>query len=98
MKQQSKSLARLWSYLKAYRFSLFFAVFLKIVKRHYSVIRHCIGSLPSQESTRNITFMANGVAGAGINTGYIAKQFLVFLSLAWSFSMSWVLLTTQTTL
>lgn len=37
MKTQS-SLARLWSYLKAYRFSVFFAVFLKVLSVVMSVL------------------------------------------------------------
>ena len=38
MKQQS-SLARLWSYLKAYRFSVFFAVFFENSQRHNECYR-----------------------------------------------------------
>ena len=64
MKQQS-SLARLWSYLKAYRFSVFFAVFLKIVSVIMSVIEPFVLGLAITELTSNLLAMANGVAGAG---------------------------------
>ena len=50
MKQQS-SLARLWSYLKAYRFSVFFAVFLKIVSVIMSVIEPFVLGLAITELT-----------------------------------------------
>ncbi|ETJ06982.1 MAG: Multidrug resistance ABC transporter ATP-binding and permease protein, partial [Streptococcus parasanguinis DORA_23_24] len=57
MKQQS-SLARLWSYLKAYRFSVFFAVFLKIVSVIMSVIEPFILGLAITELTSNLLAMA----------------------------------------
>ena len=78
MKQQS-SLARLWSYLKAYRFSVFFAVFLKIVSVIMSVIEPFILGLAITELTSNLLAMANGVAGAGINTNYIAVILVIYL-------------------
>ena len=78
MKQQS-SLARLWSYLKAYCFSVFFAVFLKIVSVIMSVIEPFILGLAITELTSNLLAMANGVAGAGINTSYIAVILVIYL-------------------
>lgn len=78
MKQQS-SLARLWSYLKAYRFSVFFAVFLKIVSVIMSVIEPFVLGLAITELTSNLLAMANGVAGAGINTSYIAVILVIYL-------------------
>ena len=78
MKQQS-SLARLWSYLKAYRFSVFFAVFLKIVSVIMSVIEPFILGLAITELTSNLLAMANGVAGTGINTSYIAVILVIYL-------------------
>ena len=48
MKKQS-SLARLWSYLKAYRFSIFLAVFLKILSAVMSVIEPFVLGLPITE-------------------------------------------------
>ena len=78
MKQQS-SLARLWRYLKAYRFSVFFAVFLKIVSVIMSVIEPFVLGLAITELTRNLLAMANGVAGAGINTSYIAVILVIYL-------------------
>jgi len=78
MKQQS-SLARLWSYLKAYRFSVFFAVFLKIVSVIMSVIEPFVLGLAITELTSNLLAMANGVAGAAINTSYIAVILVIYL-------------------
>lgn len=78
MKQQS-SLARLWSYLTAYRFSVFFAIFLKIVSVIMSVIEPFILGLAITELTSNLLAMANGVAGAGINTSYIAVILVIYL-------------------
>ena len=78
MKQQS-SLARLWSYLKAYHFSVFFAIFLKIVSVIMSVIEPFILGLAITELTSNLLAMANGVAGAGINTSYIAVILIIYL-------------------
>lgn len=60
MKQQS-SLVRLWSYLKAYRFSVFFAVFLKIVSVIMSVIEPFVLGLAITELTSNLLAMANGL-------------------------------------
>ena len=78
MKQQS-SLARLWSYLTAYRFSVFFAIFLKIVSVIMSVIEPFILGLAITELTSNLLAMANGVAGAGINTLYIVVILVIYL-------------------
>lgn len=78
MKQQS-SLARLWSYLTAYRFSVFFAIFLKIVSVIMSVIEPFVLGLAITELTSNLLAMANGVAGAGINTSYIAVILVIYL-------------------
>ena len=78
MKNQS-SLARLWSYLKSYRFSVFFAVFLKIISVIMSVIEPFVLGLAITELTNNLLAMANGVAGAGINTSYIAVILVIYL-------------------
>lgn len=78
MKQQS-SLARLWSYLTAYHFSVFFAIFLKIVSVIMSVIEPFILGLAITELTSNLLAMANGVAGAGINTSYIVVILVIYL-------------------
>ena len=72
MKQQS-SLARLWSYLTAYRFSVFFAIFLKIVSVIMSVIEPFILGLAITELTSNLLAMANGV------TLYIVVILVIYL-------------------
>ena len=78
MKNQS-SLARLWSYLKAYRFYVFFAVFLKIISVIMSVIEPFVLGLAITELTSNLLDMANGVVGSGINTSYIAVILVIYL-------------------
>ena len=78
MKTQS-SLARLWSYLKAYRFSVFFAVFLKVLSVVMSVLEPFVLGLAITELTKNILDMTNGLAGAGINTGYIGTVLIIYL-------------------
>ncbi|CAM1659555.1 putative ABC transporter ATP-binding protein [Streptococcus oralis] len=78
MKTQS-SLARLWSYLKAYRFSVFFAVFLKILSVVMSVLEPFVLGLAITELTKNLLDMANSLAGARINTGYIGTVLTIYL-------------------
>ena len=78
MKKQS-SLARLWSYLKAYRLSIFLAVFLKILSAVMSVIEPFVLGLAITELTSNLLDMAKGVAGAGLNTSYIAIILAIYL-------------------
>lgn len=78
MKTQS-SLARLWSYLKAYRFSVFFAVFLKILSVVMSVLEPFVLGLAITELTKNLLDMANGLAGARINTDYIGTVLIIYL-------------------
>ena len=78
MKKQS-SLVRLWSYLKAYRFSIFLAVFLKILSAVMSVIEPFVLGLAITELTSNLLDMAKGIAGAGLNTSYIAIILVIYL-------------------
>lgn len=78
MKTQS-SLARLWSYLKAYRFSVFFAVFLKVLSVVMSVLEPFVLGLAITELTKNLIDMANGFAGARINTAYIGTVLIIYL-------------------
>ena len=78
MKTQS-SLARLWSYLKAYRFSVFFAVFLKVLSVVMSVLEPFVLGLAITELTKNFLDMAKGLSGAGINTGYIGTVLIIYL-------------------
>ncbi|KXT83057.1 ABC transporter, ATP-binding/permease protein [Streptococcus oralis] len=78
MKTQS-SLARLWSYLKAYRFSVFFAVFLKVLSVIMSVLEPFVLGLAITELTKNLLDMAKGVAGAELNIRYIAIILVLYL-------------------
>lgn len=78
MKTQS-SLARLWSYLKAYRFSVFFAVFLKVLSVVMSVLEPFVLGLAITELTKNLLDMAKGLSDAHINTGYIGTVLIIYL-------------------
>ena len=78
MKTQS-SLARLWSYLKAYRFSVFFAVFLKVLSVVMSVLEPFVLGLAITELTKNLLDMAKGLSGVSINTGYIGTVLIIYL-------------------
>lgn len=78
MKTQS-SLARLWSYLKAYRFSVFFAVFLKVLSVVMSVLEPFVLGLAITELTKNLLDMAKGLSGASINTAYIGTVLIIYL-------------------
>lgn len=78
MKTQS-SLARLWSYLKACRFSVFFAVFLKVLSVVMSVLEPFVLGLAITELTKNLLDMAKGLSGASINTGYIGTVLIIYL-------------------
>ena len=78
MKSQS-SLARLWSYLKAYRFSVFFAVFLKVLSVVMSVLEPFVLGLAITELTKNLLDMAKGLSDAHINTGYIGTVLIIYL-------------------
>ena len=78
MKTQS-SLARLWSYLKAYRFSVFFAVFLKVLSVVMSVLEPFVLGLAITELTKNLLDMVNGLSGAHINTAYIGTVLIIYL-------------------
>ncbi|MGT2742962.1 ABC transporter ATP-binding protein [Streptococcus plurextorum] len=72
MKKQNKSVfLRLWHYLKAYKTSLFLAIFLKVIAAVMNVLEPFVLGLVITELTANLLDMANGVAGAGINTSYI---------------------------
>ena len=78
MKTQS-SLARLWSYLKAYRFSVFFAVFLKVLSVVMSVLEPFVLGLAITELTKNLLDMAKGLSGAHINTAFIGTVLIIYL-------------------
>lgn len=78
MKQPS-SFARLWSYLKAYQLSVLLAIFLKIVSVIMSVLEPVVLGLAITELTKNLLDMANGVAGASLNTSYVIWILLLYL-------------------
>lgn len=77
MKQQSVFL-RLWDYLKHYKGSLFLAIFLKIVAAVMNVLEPFVLGLVITELTKNLLDMANGVAGAAINSHYVFWTLVIY--------------------
>ena len=67
----SSSFGRLWSYLQAYRFPLYLAIFLKIVSVIMSVIEPVVIGLAITELTKNTLDIIKGVEGAHINVSYV---------------------------
>mgnify|MGYP000411814860 CR=1 FL=1 len=63
----SSSFGRLWSYLQAYRFPLYLAIFLKIVSVIMSVLEPVVIGLAITELTKNTLDIMKGVEGAHIN-------------------------------
>lgn len=76
--KKSSHFTRLWSYLKVYRLPLFTAIFLKILSVVMSVLEPFVLGLAITELTSNLSDMARGVAGAGINVTYIFWILLLY--------------------
>ncbi|EUB25266.1 ABC transporter transmembrane region [Streptococcus sp. AS20] len=77
MKQHS--FMRLWSYLKVYKLSVIFAIFLKVVSIVMSVLEPFVLGLAITELTRNVLDIAKGVEGASINTTYVFGVMALYL-------------------
>lgn len=75
----SSSFDRLWSYLQAYRLSLYLAIFLKIVSVIMSVLEPVVIGLAITELTKNILDMSKGVEGAHINVSYVGVVLVFYL-------------------
>lgn len=75
----SSSFGRLWSYLQAYRFSLYLAIFLKIVSVIMSVLEPVVIGLAITELTKNTLAIIKGVEGAHINVSYVGLVLVVYL-------------------
>lgn len=75
----SSSFGRLWSYLQAYRLSLYLAIFLKIVSVIMSVLEPVVIGLAITELTKNILDMSKGVEGAHINVSYVGMVLVFYL-------------------
>ena len=75
----SSSFGRLWSYLQAYRFPLYLAIFLKIVSVIMSVLEPVVIGLAITELTKNTLDMVKGVEGAHINVSYVGLVLVVYL-------------------
>ncbi len=76
---QSSSFGRLWSYLQAYRFPLYLAIFLKIVSVIMSVLEPVVIGLAITELTKNTLAIMKGVEGAHINVSYVGLVLVVYL-------------------
>ena len=75
----SSSFGRLWSYLQAYRFPLYLAIFLKIVSIIMSVLEPVVIGLAITELTKNSLDIMKGVEGAHINVYYVGWVLVVYL-------------------
>lgn len=75
----SSSFGRLWSYLQAYRFPLYLAIFLKIVSVIMSVIEPVVIGLAITELTKDTLDIIKGVEGAHINVSYVGLVLVVYL-------------------
>lgn len=75
----SSSFGRLWSYLQAYRFPLYLAIFLKIVSVIMSVLEPVVIGLAITELTKNTLAIMKGVEGAHINVSYVGWVLVVYL-------------------
>ena len=75
----SSSFGRLWSYLQAYRFPLYLAIFLKIVSVIMSVLEPVVIGLAITELTKNTLAIIKGVEGAHINVSYVGWVLVVHL-------------------
>ena len=75
----SSSFGRLWSYLQAYRFPLYLAIFLKIVSVIMSVLEPVVIGLAITELTKNTLDIMKGVEGAHINVYYVGWVLVIYL-------------------
>lgn len=75
----SSSFGRLWSYLQAYRFPLYLAIFLKNVSVIMSVIEPVVIGLAITELSKNTLDIIKGVEGAHINVSYVGLVLVVYL-------------------
>ena len=76
--KNTSSFARLWSYLKVYKFAVAFAIFLKILSVVMSVVEPFVLGLAITELTHNLLDMAKGVAGAQINVSYVGWVMILY--------------------
>ena len=76
--KKTSSFARLWSYLKVYKFAVAFAIFLKILSVVMSVVEPFVLGLAITELTNNLLDMAKGVAGAQINVSYVGWVMVLY--------------------
>ena len=79
MKQEQNSFSRLWIYLRAYRLEVCLSIFLKILSVIMSVVEPFVLGLAITELTKNLMDMAKGLAGASLNTSYIAIIMTLYL-------------------
>ncbi len=76
--KNTSSFARLWSYLKVYKFAVAFAIFLKILSVVMSVVEPFVLGLAITELTNNLLDMAKGVSGAQINVSYVGWVMVLY--------------------
>ena len=79
MKPEQNSFSRLWTYLRSYRLEVCLSIFLKILSVIMSVVEPFVLGLAITELTKNLMDMAKGLAGASLNTSYIAIIMTLYL-------------------
>lgn len=77
--KEKNSFLRLWGHLQTYRFSLYLAIFLKVVSVVMSVLEPFVLGLAITELTKNLLDMARGVPGAQINVAYVSWIMVLYL-------------------
>ena len=76
--KNTSTFARLWSYLKVYKFAVVLAIFLKILSVVMSVVEPFVLGLAITELTNNLLDIAKGVDGAQINVSYVGWVMVLY--------------------
>ncbi len=85
---KAKNHVRLWGYLKKYRYSLFFALFFKILGAVMNALEPLILGFVITEITANVLAIANAVKGAGINYSYVTMMLVLYVVCGGFYSLS----------
>ncbi|RRR55141.1 ABC transporter ATP-binding protein [Streptococcus suis] len=69
---------RVWTYLRAYKSSIFIAILMKILSAIMNTLEPLVLGMVITELTANLLDMAKGVEGAGINVPYVATLLAIY--------------------
>lgn len=76
--KETKVFKRVWTYLSAYKGSIYLAISLKILSSIMNVLEPFVLGLIITELTSNLLAIAKGVAGAAINVPYIVSLLALY--------------------